>query len=234
MINFSREKKLVRPWTISKYPHHAPCTFSSMTLKPVVNWPNVCSPNILRTARRTMSRFLIELLVRRTWFGQSKLYFVLNWFVMRCKLRPELALDSLIGLRNQLDLNSFSVLCLKSHMGMRTCTVVLNQTASPFPKRVPGTAGRMCIWPIGPSGVAATRFVLRRKKAILSFRQAPCAVDCNTDEGTGTAGFQQAPSATCHTNTGTSTYLWINIYMFFWRQRNSILRQAAKRETLLK
>ena len=26
-----------------------------------------------------MIRFLIELLIRRTWFGQSKLYFVLNW-----------------------------------------------------------------------------------------------------------------------------------------------------------
>ena len=29
-----------------------------------------------------MIRFLIELLVRRTWFGQSKLYFVLNWLVI--------------------------------------------------------------------------------------------------------------------------------------------------------
>ena len=40
-----------------------------------------------------MIRFLIELLVRRTWFGQSKLYFVLN-DVMRCKYRPELAADA--------------------------------------------------------------------------------------------------------------------------------------------
>ena len=40
------------------------------SLKPVLNWANVCSPNILRTVRRTMIRFLIELLVRRTWFGQ--------------------------------------------------------------------------------------------------------------------------------------------------------------------
>ena len=37
-----------------------------------------------------MIRFLIELLVRRIWFGQSKLYFILNWLVMRCKLRPNL------------------------------------------------------------------------------------------------------------------------------------------------
>ena len=44
--------------------------------------------------RRTMIRFLIELLVRRIWFGQSKLYFVLKWLVMRCKLRPELAADA--------------------------------------------------------------------------------------------------------------------------------------------
>ena len=63
-------------------------------LKPVLNWVNACSPNILRTLRRTMIRFLIELLVRRTWFGQSKLYVVLNWLVMRCKLRPELAADA--------------------------------------------------------------------------------------------------------------------------------------------
>ena len=63
-------------------------------VKPVLNWANVCSPNILRTLRRTMIRFLIELLVRRIWFGQSKLYFILNCLVMRCKLRPELAADA--------------------------------------------------------------------------------------------------------------------------------------------
>ena len=63
-------------------------------LKPVLDWANVCSPNILRTVRQTMICFLIELLVRRTWFGQSKHYFVLNWLVMRCKLRPELSADA--------------------------------------------------------------------------------------------------------------------------------------------
>ena len=42
-----------------------------------------------------MIRFLTELLVRRTWFGQfGELYFVLNWLVMGCKLRPELAADA--------------------------------------------------------------------------------------------------------------------------------------------
>ena len=65
-----------------------------LVVKLVFNWANVCSPNVLRTLRRTMIRFLIELLVRRTWFGQSKLYFVLKWLVMRCKLRPELAADA--------------------------------------------------------------------------------------------------------------------------------------------
>ena len=64
-------------------------------LKPVLNWVNVCSPNILRTVRRTMIHFLIELLARQTWFGQfDELYFVLNWLVMRWKLRPELAADA--------------------------------------------------------------------------------------------------------------------------------------------
>ena len=58
-------------------------------VKPVLNWANG-----LRTLRPTMIRFLIELLVRRIWFGQSKLYFILNWLVMRCKLRPELAADA--------------------------------------------------------------------------------------------------------------------------------------------
>ena len=62
--------------------------------EPVLNWANVCSPKILRTLRRTMIRFLIELLVRRIWFGQSKLYFILNWLIMRCKLWPELAADA--------------------------------------------------------------------------------------------------------------------------------------------
>ena len=66
-----------------------------ISVKPVLNWANVCSPNILLTVRRTMIRFLIELLVRRTWFRQfDELYFVLKWLIMRCKLRPELAADA--------------------------------------------------------------------------------------------------------------------------------------------
>ena len=39
--------------------------------------------------------FLIELLVRRTWFGQfDQLFFVLKWLIMSCKLRPELAAEA--------------------------------------------------------------------------------------------------------------------------------------------
>ena len=47
---------------------------------------------ILRTVQRSVIRFLIELLVRRTWFDEP--YFVLNWLVMRYELRPELAADA--------------------------------------------------------------------------------------------------------------------------------------------
>ena len=65
-----------------------------LVLSPFLTGRMFVRPNILRTVRRTMIRFLIEVLVRRTWFGQSKLYFVLNWLVMRCKLRPELAADA--------------------------------------------------------------------------------------------------------------------------------------------
>ena len=73
-------------WTRSR---HSSC------LKPVLNWAHVCSANILRTVRRTMICFLTELLVHWTWFGQfDKLYFILNWLVMRCKLRPELVADA--------------------------------------------------------------------------------------------------------------------------------------------
>ena len=66
------------------------CFTSTETVKPVLNWANVCRTYF----GRTMIRFLTELLVRRIWFGQSKLYIVLNWLVMRCKLRPELAADA--------------------------------------------------------------------------------------------------------------------------------------------
>ena len=44
-----------------------------------------------------MIHFLIEFLVCQTLFGQfDELYFILSWLVMRCKLRPELAADSMI------------------------------------------------------------------------------------------------------------------------------------------
>ena len=42
-----------------------------------------------------MIRFLTELLVLRTRFGQfDELYFVLNWLIMRSKLLPELVADA--------------------------------------------------------------------------------------------------------------------------------------------
>ena len=66
-------------------------TAVSFSVKPVLTWDNVCSPNLLRTDRRTMIRFLIELLVRRTWFGQfDELYFVLNWLVLDASFGPNL------------------------------------------------------------------------------------------------------------------------------------------------
>ena len=64
------------------------------TLSPFLTGRMFVCPNILWTLRRTMIHFLIELLVRPIWFRQSKLYFILNWLVMRCKLRPELAADA--------------------------------------------------------------------------------------------------------------------------------------------
>ena len=63
-------------------------------LKPFLNWANVYALNILWTVQRTMISFLLELLVGRTCFRQfNELYFILNWLVMRCKFRPELAAD---------------------------------------------------------------------------------------------------------------------------------------------
>ena len=67
---------------------------NALPLSPFLTERMSVRPNILRTLRRTMIRFLIEHLVRRIWFGQSKLYFILNWLVMRCKLRLELAADA--------------------------------------------------------------------------------------------------------------------------------------------
>ena len=72
--------------------HHA----ASKILSPFLTGWMFVRPNILRTLWRTMIHFIIKLLVHRIWFGQSKLYFILDWLVMRCKLRPKLAADSMI------------------------------------------------------------------------------------------------------------------------------------------
>ena len=70
--------------------------FSLLSLKPILKWAYFCLTNILWTVWQTMICFLIELLVRQTWFGQfTELCFILNWLVMRCKLWPELAADVL-------------------------------------------------------------------------------------------------------------------------------------------
>ena len=48
-------------------------------VKPVLNLANICFADIVRSIRRTLLRFLTELIVRRTWFGQfGELYFVIN------------------------------------------------------------------------------------------------------------------------------------------------------------
>ena len=62
---------------------------NAQCVKPVLNWANK------QFVQRTTVRFLTGLLVRRTWFGQfDELHFVLNWLIMRCKLRPELAAEA--------------------------------------------------------------------------------------------------------------------------------------------
>ena len=69
--------------------------YSRQGLSPFLTGRTVCSPNILRTVRRTIIRSLIELLLRRTWFGHfDELCILLNWLIMRCKLRPELAAEA--------------------------------------------------------------------------------------------------------------------------------------------
>ena len=46
---------------VNKRHCHQPASYRPVSLKPVLNWANVCSQNILRTGPRTMIRFLIEL-----------------------------------------------------------------------------------------------------------------------------------------------------------------------------
>ena len=81
-------------WSLTRGRRHARTDQHRSVLSQFLTGRMFVRPNILRTLRRTMIRFLIELLVRRIWFGQSKRNFILNWLVMRCKLRPELAADA--------------------------------------------------------------------------------------------------------------------------------------------
>ena len=80
-------------------------------------------PNILRTLRRTMIRFLIEHLVRRIWFGQSRLYFILNWLLTRCKLRPELAADASRQHDRKCRLKSSQYTFITPHMVIQLTTI---------------------------------------------------------------------------------------------------------------
>ena len=136
------------------------------SLKPVLSWANVCSPNKLRTLRRTMIRFLTELLVPRIWFGQSKLYFILNWLVMRCKLRPELAADAQQTLDRKCRLKSsqVSILSLPSQGNSTNCYLILglrdkaapptSQQINKFPpKRVKNLATPSSIFIVTTSSV---------------------------------------------------------------------------------
>ena len=42
---------------------------SGKALSPFLTGPTFASPNMVRCIRRTLLRFLIELIVRRIWFG---------------------------------------------------------------------------------------------------------------------------------------------------------------------
>ena len=64
-------------------------------LKPVLNWANICFGELSSEYSSNIIRFLNELIVPQTWFRQfNELYFVLNWLMIRCKLRPELAAEA--------------------------------------------------------------------------------------------------------------------------------------------
>ena len=81
---------LIRPNKQGKFVFSWNELIKHFLLSPFLTGRMFVRPNILWTLWQTMIRFLIELLVRWIWFGQSKLYFILNWLVMRCKLRPNL------------------------------------------------------------------------------------------------------------------------------------------------
>ena len=145
------------------------------SLKPVLNRANV-RPNILRPLRRTKIRFLIELFVRRIWFGQSKLYFILNWLVMRWKLRPELAADAQQTARSKMQAKVKSIYFNHPSQGNSTNYYLIlglrDQAAPPTtpqqinkfpPKRVKNLAT--------PSSIFIFVFFFIHRRALLSANQ---------------------------------------------------------------
>ena len=147
-------------------------------LKPVLNWENVCSPEHTSDTSTNYDSLLTELLVRRLWFGQSKLYFILNWLVMRCKLRPELAADAQQTAWSKMEAKVKSIYFHHPLQGTSTnCYLILglqDKAAPPtcqqinkfFPKRVKNLAtpssifififssstGELCSQPIRDNG----------------------------------------------------------------------------------
>ena len=68
-----------------------------LRLKPVLNWVKCLFAEHTSDSLTNYDLFLIELLICWTWFGQfEELYFILNWLIMRRKLQPKLAADSMI------------------------------------------------------------------------------------------------------------------------------------------
>ena len=117
---------------------HRVVDYNVLALSPFITGRMFVRPNILRTLRRTMIR-LIELLVRRIRFGQSKLYFILNSLVMRCKLRPELAADRKYRLKSIYfnSTNYYLILGLRDKAAPSTTSQQINKFP---PKRVKNLA----------------------------------------------------------------------------------------------
>ena len=124
-----------------------------------------------------MSRFLIELLVCRTWFGQfDELYFVLNWLVMRCKFSPNLRQTRSIQHDRKCRLKSSQYTLIIPHRVIQLTTIsfwvpetrLRLPQVNKFPlKRVKNLAT--------PSGVIHFYFFFILRRALLSANQRQCS-----------------------------------------------------------
>ena len=91
--------------------------------------------------RRTIIRFLIERLVRRTWFGQfDELCFVLNWLILRCKLRPELA-------------SQYTLIISHRVIQLNTMSFLIRETAAP------PTSQQICQFPLSNVSTPSSVFI---------------------------------------------------------------------------